>query len=163
GLNGPGDLTNTDPLLGPLQRNGGPTLTQALLPGSPAIDAGDDQGAPATDQRGLPRTVNGTIDIGTFEVQNDPADWPMYNHDVRARPFKGAERGLAPANAGGLKVQWTSPTAAVVAGTPAVVDGRIYAADASGTVYALDGSSHLIWSSRVAGPVTASLLVTHKE
>ena len=39
-LTGPGDQINTDPLLGPLQDNGGPTFTHALLPGSPAIDAG---------------------------------------------------------------------------------------------------------------------------
>ena len=36
-----GDQNNTDPMLGPLQDNGGPTLTHALLTGSPAIDAGD--------------------------------------------------------------------------------------------------------------------------
>src|SRR5262249_61693141 len=35
----PGDVNNRDPLLGPLQDNGGPTQTQALLPGSPAIGA----------------------------------------------------------------------------------------------------------------------------
>jgi hypothetical protein len=60
-----------DPKLGPLQDNGGPTLTMALLPGSPAIDAGDNTDAPAWDQRGpgYPRVVNGTIDIGAFEVQ----------------------------------------------------------------------------------------------
>ena len=40
-LNGPGDQINTDPLLGPLQDNGGPTLTHLPMPGSPAIDAGD--------------------------------------------------------------------------------------------------------------------------
>ena len=40
-LTGPGDLVNTNPLLSPLQDNGGPTQTMALLPGSPAIDAGD--------------------------------------------------------------------------------------------------------------------------
>ena len=70
-LNGPGDLTNANPLLGPLQNNGGPTLTHALLPGSPAIDAGDNADAPEFDQRGpgFPRIVNGTIDIGAFEVQ----------------------------------------------------------------------------------------------
>jgi parallel beta-helix repeat protein len=66
-------LTGTivaDPLLGPLQDNGGPTLTMALLAGSPALDAGDNTVAAATDQRGLPRIVNGTIDIGAFELQN---------------------------------------------------------------------------------------------
>ena len=40
-LTGPGDQINTNPLLGPLQDNGGSTFTHALLPGSPAIDAGD--------------------------------------------------------------------------------------------------------------------------
>src|SRR5262249_58020029 len=40
-----------DPKLGPLQDNGGPTKTHALLPGSPAIDAGSNRRAPAWDQR----------------------------------------------------------------------------------------------------------------
>ena len=43
----------------------------ALLPGSPAVDAGDNTGAPPYDQRGpgFARIVGGTIDIGAFEVQ----------------------------------------------------------------------------------------------
>jgi hypothetical protein len=66
------DLLDVDPLLGPLQDNGGPTQTMALLPGSPAIDSGDNTDAPDWDQRGpgFPRIVNGTIDRGAFEVQN---------------------------------------------------------------------------------------------
>ena len=68
----PGDLPGVDPLLGPLANNGGPTQTHALLPDSPAIDAGDDGAAPATDQRGLPRV--GTSDIGAFELQGVDAD-----------------------------------------------------------------------------------------
>ena len=58
-------------MLGPLQDNGGPTFTHALLTGSPAIDAGDNTDAPLFDQRGpgFPRIVNGIIDIGAFEVQ----------------------------------------------------------------------------------------------
>jgi hypothetical protein len=68
------DLTGTsgsplDPVLGPLQDNGGPTLTMAVLPGSPAVDAGDNTNAPDTDQRSLPRIVGGVIDIGAFEAQ----------------------------------------------------------------------------------------------
>jgi hypothetical protein len=67
----PTDLLNVDPRLAPLQDNGGPTPTMALLPGSPAIDAGDNTNAPMWDQRGAPfrRIVHGTIDIGAFEVQ----------------------------------------------------------------------------------------------
>ena len=70
-LTGPGDQINTDPLLGPLQDNGGPTFTHALLPGSPAIDTGDPNFSPPpfNDQRGCPRVINGRIDIGSFETQ----------------------------------------------------------------------------------------------
>jgi predicted outer membrane repeat protein len=72
-LNGPGDQINTDPLLGPLQSNGGSTFTHALLPGSPAIDAGDPNFTPPPfhDQRDchFDRVFNGRIDIGSFEVQ----------------------------------------------------------------------------------------------
>ena len=59
------DLLNTNPLLAPLANYGGPTQTRALLPGSPAINAGTSVDAPATDQRGVSR-VGGT-DIGAFE------------------------------------------------------------------------------------------------
>jgi hypothetical protein len=69
----PGDQINTNPMLGPLQNNGGPTFTHELLPGSPAIDAGDPNFTPPPlfDQRGLgfDRLRNGRIDIGSFEVQ----------------------------------------------------------------------------------------------
>ena len=66
-----GALANTltdDPLLGPLADNGGPTQTHALLPGSPAINAGNDSVTQTEDQRGLTRNVNG-VDIGAFELQ----------------------------------------------------------------------------------------------
>ncbi len=75
-LNGPGDIRNTDPKLGLLQNNGGPTLTCALLDNSPAINAGDPGFTPSSfnpalnyDQRGpaYPRVNNGRVDIGAFE------------------------------------------------------------------------------------------------
>jgi len=79
-LTGPGDQINIDPMLGPLQDNGGPTFTHALLPGSPAIDTGDPNFTPPPffDQRGAPfhRVVNGRIDIGSFEVQVTPTPRP---------------------------------------------------------------------------------------
>lgn len=55
-----------DPRLGPLANNGGPTLTHAVLSRSPAINRGDSNGAPATDQRGVVRFA-GFIDIGAFQ------------------------------------------------------------------------------------------------
>jgi hypothetical protein len=81
-LSGPGDLNNTDPMLGPLQNNGGPTQTQALLTGSPAIDAGNPSGCTGPteklltkDQRGQPRPdpedAGGGCDIGAYESQTD--------------------------------------------------------------------------------------------
>ncbi len=79
-LTGPGDQINTDPVLGPLQNNGGPTFTHALLPGSPAIDTGDPSFTPPPfdDQRGpgYPRVVNGRIDKGSFEVQTGGTPTP---------------------------------------------------------------------------------------
>jgi hypothetical protein len=70
-----GTLTGLNPQLGPLQDNGGPTLTHALLPGSPAINTGptSEPSFPgdAFDQRGdgFVRVVNGQVDIGAYEVQ----------------------------------------------------------------------------------------------
>jgi CSLREA domain-containing protein len=68
-----GSMINTNPNLGPLQNNGGPTMTHALLVGSPAIDKGDDANCPSTDQRGNPRPIDGNLDgeaicdIGSYE------------------------------------------------------------------------------------------------
>jgi len=79
-LNGPGDQISTNPLLGPLQDNGGPTFTHELLPGSPAINAGDPSFTPPPwyDQRGpdFYRLRNNRIDIGSFEVQQGRAVTP---------------------------------------------------------------------------------------
>lgn len=67
------DQPNVDPLLGPLQNNGGPTFTQALLSGSPAIDTGDNAGCQPTDQRDTTRPQDGNsdgtavCDIGAYE------------------------------------------------------------------------------------------------
>ncbi len=79
-----GDQRGVDAKLGPLADNGGPTRTRALLPGSPAIDAGSPalpdgkHGACApADQRGVKRPVDGSgagkpiCDIGAFEL--DPS------------------------------------------------------------------------------------------
>ncbi len=64
---GANNLIGGNPLLGPLGDYGGLTWTMPLLPGSPAIGAGTTAAAPATDQRGQPRT--GHVDIGAFQSQ----------------------------------------------------------------------------------------------
>jgi CSLREA domain-containing protein len=66
-LTAPGDLPSRDPLLAPLADNGGPTETQALLLGSPAIDAGAADGCPQHDQRGVARPQGAGCDIGAYE------------------------------------------------------------------------------------------------
>lgn len=85
-LTAAGDQINKPPHLGPLQNNGGPTFTRALLLGSPAIDAGRGDTivelASDADQRGLPRPIDlaevanavgsDGSDIGAFESQSIP-------------------------------------------------------------------------------------------
>lgn len=68
-------VLNVNPLLGPLRDNGGPTQTHALSPSSPAIDGGNNsvvRGDTPFDQRGagVPRIVNGQVDLGSFEAFN---------------------------------------------------------------------------------------------
>ncbi|MES2657167.1 MAG: choice-of-anchor Q domain-containing protein [Verrucomicrobiota bacterium] len=67
--------TPLDPQLGALANNGGPTLTHALLAGSPALNAGGNAlipGGVTTDQRGSARMESGTVDIGAFELDVTP-------------------------------------------------------------------------------------------
>jgi len=85
------DQINTNPLLGPLQNNGGPTFTHALLWGSPAIDQGNRYAAPGlhlnTDQRGFQRPIDfpgipnafggDGSDIGAFEAQKPLGGNPL--------------------------------------------------------------------------------------
>jgi len=79
-----GDLSNVNPLLGALTDNGGQTATHALSSGSPAIDAADNTGCPATDQRRVVRPVDGdsdsvaVCDIGALET-TAPADLSISN------------------------------------------------------------------------------------
>jgi hypothetical protein len=85
------DLPGTDPRLGPLQDNGGPTFTHALLPGSAAIDVipWSINGCGTThigDQRwqARPQPAGGACDIGAYEVE------------VVGQPLEGWVTGLTP-------------------------------------------------------------------
>jgi hypothetical protein len=122
-----------DPLLGPLQNNGGPTQTMALLPGSPAIDAGDNTGAPMWDQRGpgFPRILHGTMDIGAFEYrparQLDPNPVPIPepgpSPDLRQDGLPGSQPTLELAATTRTIVTTNSTGNRVTGGAVAPVDG----------------------------------------
>jgi CSLREA domain-containing protein len=95
-FDGPRDLTEvTDPLLGPLAHNGGPTRTHALLPGSRAIDSAGPS-PPATDQRGETRPQDGngdgsaTADIGSFEKENKPPVAKLDSYTTKSKTLKVA-------------------------------------------------------------------------
>jgi predicted outer membrane repeat protein len=97
-----------DPLLGPLTDNGGPTWTHELLPGSPAIDAGNAALQPGVgetplfDQRDAPfsRFYNGdgvggaVVDIGAFEQQSGVGVDLDLNGEVDGRDFLAWQRGF---------------------------------------------------------------------
>ena len=105
-LNQPGDIRNTNPQIGPLADNGGPTKTMALLPNSPAIDAGNDANAPPRDQRGYLR--NGTSDIGAFEFDGII---PTQLDNISTRAFVQTGDNVM---IGGFIVQGTGPKRVII-------------------------------------------------
>jgi predicted outer membrane repeat protein len=79
------NVISADPLLGDLGNYGGSTQVLPLLPGSAAIDAGDNADCPAQDQRGASRPLDGngdgtaTCDMGAYEVVNTPPTVALSN------------------------------------------------------------------------------------
>jgi alpha-D-ribose 1-methylphosphonate 5-triphosphate synthase subunit PhnG len=69
----------TDPQLAALGYYGGPTLCMALLPTSPAIDNGDINGCPTTDQRGFLRPFGSGPDMGAYEYGSAASTVPYLN------------------------------------------------------------------------------------
>jgi uncharacterized repeat protein (TIGR01451 family) len=111
-----GDLTNTNPLVGPLLINPpGSTATHALLSGSPAINAADNIGCPSIDQRGIARPQAGVCDIGSYEAvvidlamtKTDAPD-PVYAGRALTYTINVANNGSIPAT--GVTLTDTLPT-----------------------------------------------------
>ena len=73
------NLIIAPPLLAPLGKHGGATMTMPPLPGSPAINAGSANTTDGTDQRGLTRLIDGFLDIGAVEIQEGEALSPFPN------------------------------------------------------------------------------------
>jgi len=115
-------------LLGPLQNNGGPTQTMALLAGSPAIGTADNSMAPLTDQRGVTRldTTGETTDIGAFEL--------IGTGSASATTFSLAPLGTAPG--AGISVA-TAPA-------PEVTPRNVANPDAPVTDSAVKGPSEVV-------------------
>jgi len=147
-----------DPGLGPLANNGGPIMTQALLAGSPAIDAGsnavakDQNNNPlTTDQRGegFNRIIGSIVDIGAFET----AAPPQLRIDTVTAPagrssggqqiiLRGSLARLATVTMGGASALWFytngagDPTAIKVTTPPHAVGAvQIDLTPTSGPVY----------------------------
>jgi hypothetical protein len=145
------NLIGGNPLLAPLANYGGPTPTMALLPGSPAIGAGsvvlavDANGNPlTTDQRGLHRVVNQTVDIGAFESQG-----------FTLTPVAGITPQVTPAN-----LPFANPLAVTVtANNPLepVAGGTVtFSAPASGASAILSSTSPVTIGSDGQASVTAT-------
>lgn len=115
-----GGLSKANPLLGALANNGGETETMALSLGSPAIDAGTDEGCPASDQRGVKRPQGTSCDIGAFEFQ-PTADLSITQSASVATIAVGADvtytlkvADNGPEGAAGVTLQDTLPTGATL-------------------------------------------------
>ena len=94
------NVTRASLALGPLQNNGSPTQTHALLPGSVAIDAGVFVVCPATDQRGVERPQGAACDIGAVEYVPEPAAFALQLTALICTGLMAlSRRGLLQANA----------------------------------------------------------------
>jgi hypothetical protein len=129
-LTAPGDQINTDPMLGPLQNNGGSTATHAPLTGSPAIDAGDPNFTPPPlyDQRGPyhVRVFNGRLDIGSVEVQPTPVPTPTPTPTSTPSPTATPTPTATPASLGNISTRLRVET-----GDTVLIGGFIITGNAS--------------------------------
>jgi parallel beta-helix repeat protein len=137
-----GNLVNVaNPRVGTLGNYGGATQTLALLPGSPAINAGTATGAPTTDQRGIARV--GNVDIGAFESRGF------------TMALSGGNNQSAPIGA-----NFASPLAVTVAsafGEPVDGGGVTFTSPGSGASASVAGNPATIASgTATTGTVTAN-------
>jgi len=100
---GSSSLKNTDPKLGSLATNGGPTKTMLLLAGSPAVNAGGDA-CLAVDQRGFPRPSGAHCDIGAVEMGAPAIQTQPESRNVAVG--LGAEFAVTATSEATLTYQW---------------------------------------------------------
>lgn len=142
---GMSDLTNVNPLLGPLLNNGGVTQTQALLPTSPALNAVPTTGAgcPATDQRGVSRPQGGACDIGAYELATSvsvQANAPA-NGNGTDLPFPTISAGVRNVIAGGTVSVAANQGAFPTYNDHITVDRNVTITGAGATTTIVDGTN----------------------
>lgn len=149
------DLTGTlasplAPGLAALADNGGPTQTFALLPGSAAINAGDNSLVPGSaDQRGHNRIVYGTVDIGAFE-----AEFPV-NLVVDATD----DNNDGDTSAGKLSLR----EAILIANAAPSVDTITFAQGLTGTITLVNGELLITDDIAITGPGANSLIINGND
>ncbi len=130
-----GTTADINPMLGSLANNGGPTNTMALLPGSPAIDAGsnalavDANGNPlTTDQRGVgfPRILGHSVDMGAYEFT--PLNQTISFGALANQTYGAAPITLTATATSNLPVSYT-----VISG-PATISGSVLTVTGAGLV-----------------------------
>ena len=195
GVGGSGGLINgtnnnqvgvANPGLGALASNGGPTQTRALLPGSPAINAGSNafianppfSGPPFTDQRGtgFPRITNSTVDIGAFESQgftNSATSGTPQSATILtafSAPLVATVNSAAGEPVAGGVVTFTAPASGASGTFPGNVTTATAAINASGvatsptfTANGAAGGPYAVVASIGAGLPTVSFALTNLE
>jgi CSLREA domain-containing protein len=118
-LAGAGDHANVDPRLASLVNNGGPTKTEALMAGSPAIDAAGACGT-ATDQRGVARPFGPACDIGAFEAVKIAAPTAETDEETSLSSYSATLNGKSnpSGEAGGGHFVWGTAANALTNITP---------------------------------------------
>ena len=129
-----------NPLVDTLANNGGPTRTMALLPGSPAIDAGGNSCPTSTDQRGIARPQGQACDIGAFESRgftmtlSGGNNQSTFLNKAFASPLAVTVQSAYGEPVNGGQVTFTPPASGAgctISGNPATITGVIAT---SGTV-----------------------------
>jgi hypothetical protein len=168
-LTAEGDVPNVDPMLGPIADNGGPTRTEALQVGSPAIDAGNPATCPPTDQRGVTR--DSKCDIGAYEYvapQTGTGD-PPPSAPPGSPALSTAPPSLPTASAPAVGITGASFAGSVDPNGLATqvtfeygLDSRYRAAGTSGPVYDQSTAPQSIgadFSSHAIGPIPVTDLI----
>jgi hypothetical protein len=156
-----------NPLLASLGSYGGNTQALALLPGSPAINAGTASGAPTTDQRGIARPQQATVDIGAFESRGFSLAVASGNNQSTAantaftNPLSVTVTSTNSEPVNGGQVTFAPPVSGArctVAGNPATISSGVAT---SGTVTANGNSGSYTVSAMTNGAIPINFSLTN--